>query len=313
MNLVNKLLLTSLVLMTSGLAFADEDDDTNEGEIFKAEMDEDGKLVLKKYVEPKREEPKLFYVAKVKDEDEEDEPTMLDGFVISLAGGIVSVDQEGSYDVTDDESGSLMQSNEGDWNHWSVALGVGYEFPLMLFEEEAEEDEISWIPAVTPQLNLYFIGGGDIEGEVYTWDPEVNAQSYTMGFDSTRLMLDVDLTIAAYQNISLYALAGIGVAWNSTSLTTVPHEGSDVYGVELPHYSNTSFAYEFGGGLDFTIDDDWAIFLEYMFTGLGDAEVRGTSVICTDCGGESVRYLDVEGSDIEVNAQTILLGLTYAL
>lgn len=305
MNVVNKVLLSSVVLMTSAYAFAEENN-----AIYRAEVDEDGELVLKKWVEPKREQPKLFYVERVSEDEEE--PSQLEGYELYLGAGISSVDQHGSYTVSAGETASLEQSDEGDWGHWTVKLGGGYEF-LLKEDENEVEDEIVWFPAITPQLNLYFLGGSDIEGEVYTFNPTVNAQSYSMDFSSTRLMADVAFTVASYEQVSLYVLGGLGVAWNNTSLTTVPYPDYAVYGVDTPKHTTTAFAYEFGAGFDFTIDEDWALSLEYLFTGLGDAEIRGDTVICTNCGGEDVRTIGIESSDVEVNVQTILLGLTYAL
>lgn len=234
-----------------------------------------------------------------------------DGFQILIAGGIASLDQDGSIDVTSNETDTLVQGDEG-WDSWTAKVGVGYQFPLMENEDD-DEDDLQWLPNLTPQLNLYYLGGGDIDGDVLRYENS-NQADYSMDYSSTRLMFDLALTLASMERFSVYVLGGLGASWNNTSLETTPTSEFLPFGFELEDSDSTTFAYEFGAGIGYAITDDIGISLEYLYANLGDVEVQGNaSLTGGDYDADDPRTLDIENSDVEISSQSILLGLNFAL
>lgn len=221
-------------------------------------------------------------------------------FDLSIMAGFTSLDQDGNYNYSSAQTDSLIQDGN-DWGSWTIAIGVGYDYPL---QEPNPENEVDWFPTVTPQLNLYYLHGGDIDGDVYLYQqPSLNLASYTSEFHSTRLMLDIDLTVFEIEEFSVFALGGLGVAFNSTGLN-VMYDNPAFTDFSLESTSTTSFAYEFGAGMAYDITDDWGVYLEYLYANLGDANVNGTS---------NAGDVFISDSDIEMTSQSIILGMTFAI
>jgi opacity protein-like surface antigen len=284
----NQILLSSLILSTSGVALAGGD------------VDYDRDLMYK-YEEARQKEE-----ARQHEEEDDDESFLLEeGFEVTVMVGLASVDQEdGSYQATSDQTNSLIQTEGDELGSWTAQIGVGYRYKL---QDEDDEDEIQWFTDLTPQINLYYLDGNDLGGEVYRFEvPELNQTDYTMDFSSTRLMFDLGLTVAAYQEFSVYALAGLGVAWNNNNLET---STDDAYEIHLDDNNTTSFAYEVGAGVGYAITDDWGLSLQYLYADLGDASVQGTS---HPVEGDKDDF-EIPGSDTDITSQALMLGVTMAL
>ncbi|MFA6036700.1 MAG: outer membrane beta-barrel protein [Legionellales bacterium] len=219
-----------------------------------------------------------------------------------LMGGITTIDAEDTdLVVTASETDKLVQTNGNDWDTWTGQIGFGYVFS---FVEDFSTGDVAWFPIINPQINLYVIGDSDITGDVWRFEsPAYNQADYTMGFRSTRVMFDLGVTIAAIDRFSIYALGGLGAAWNSTSFNAQGKDGLDcpIDNVNLNEEDSSGFAYEFGGGLTFAATDRVAISLEYLYTGFDDV----------DLGGDPA--LDIDGSNLYINAQSVLLGLRFAI
>jgi outer membrane autotransporter protein len=236
---------------------------------------------------------------------EENEDQLDSDFQLNVMAGFSSLDQDGNYVYSPTETDSLIQDGN-DWNAWTVAVGVGYLYPL---QEADEDEEVNWFTAITPQLNLYYLNGNDIDGDIYRYEnPDLDHASYTSEFSSTRLMLDFDLTVMAIEKFSVFALAGLGVAWNNTELSVNYDEALKYPDWSLDSTTTTAFAYEFGAGVAYDITDDWGISLEYLYANLGDANVSGYAPI-----GEDKDDLVIDSSDIDMSSQSIILGMTFAL
>ena len=123
---------------------------------------------------------------------------------------------------------------------------------------------------------MYYLNGDAIEGDIYeNNDPNFNTRSYDMNLQSIRAMFDVGLTVVKINWLSVYAIGGIGVAWNEVSLNAKPNQlglEEDIEGYELQSENSSGFAYEFGGGLSAELRKDLAITLEYLYSGLTHVE-----------------------------------------
>lgn len=104
--------------------------------------------------------------------------------------------------------------------------------------------EVQWFNAINPQLNVYYLGNGDIEGDVWRFEsPDWNQMDYSMDFDSTRLMFDLGINIVTIEKFSLYAIGGAGLSWNNTQLNATPNQTGIDCGVapyDLAEHSSTS-------------------------------------------------------------------------
>jgi opacity protein-like surface antigen len=223
-------------------------------------------------------------------------------FEIIAMGGIATLDAEDAYvDVTEYESDRLEQTNENDWDAWTVNLGLAYNQALT---DNKNTDEWIWFPQISPQLNLYYLAG-DIEGEVYRFDsPDWNQESYEMDFASTRLMLDLALTIGSYKHFSIYGIAGIGLSWNSVDFEASAHEGLDcpINPLGLESEDSTSFAYEVGAGMSYEIIKPVTLSLQYLYTGILDVKVGGPHDFETE-----------RESEMDLSSQSVMLGLRIAI
>ncbi len=226
-------------------------------------------------------------------------------FEILVMGGTVSLDAEDtSLQITEWETDKLTQANEGDWKSWTGQIGVGYVYPLA---EDLETGDVQWFPLINPQLNVYYLDGDGIHGDVHQFESaEFDTLDYKMDYRSTRLMYDVGITVAAIDKFSIYAIGGAGIAWNQVEFKAKPNAfglecGTE--GFELDTENSTSFAYEFGGGMTYAILDDVAISVEYLYTGFKDVKI----------GDDTDSDFDIESDDLDVNSQSILLGLRFAI
>lgn len=226
-------------------------------------------------------------------------------FELLVMGGVSTLDAEdASMIMSASETDLLTQTNDGDWESWTGQLGVGYVYPLA---EDLETGDVQWFSLINPQINLYYLDGDTIEGDVYQYQSaDFNFLDYTMDYHSTRLMFDLGITVASIDGFSIYAIGGLGLAWNEIDFLATPNQlGLDcgVVGYNLNSQSSTSFAYEFGGGITAAVNDDIAISLEYLYTGFTDVEL----------GNNTDSDFDIQNSDLDINSQSVLLGLRFAL
>ncbi|MFA6036942.1 MAG: outer membrane beta-barrel protein [Legionellales bacterium] len=222
---------------------------------------------------------------------------------ILLLGGIASLDADSTLIYASDiQTDKISQTNDDDWKSWSVQLGLGYTIPLS--DDEYEAEDLTWFPSIQPQINLYYLQG-NIDGYVdrfYQYEGNFSDTDYQSNFESTRLMFDLALTIAAYQNFSVFALAGVGPAWNRVSYDTGVNNEAQLH---LNEQNQTNFAYEFGAGVSYALSEQLSITGEYLFTGFTNVELgeNGTE-------GHNIET-HVETEDFDLNAQTLLLGLRF--
>ncbi len=236
-------------------------------------------------------------------------------FQFSALIGIATIDQnDGKVKVTRSETDTLLQTNSDDWKSWTGQLGVGYVFPLEWEDEEDEneyrhnrdeDDEInvSWFDSITPQINVYVLSGNKLEGDVRRFnDPDDIDATYNINFDSTRLMFDLALDVLTVNELSFYVMAGLGVAWNTADFNLNPNRGVPIHDLKIQESQSTDFAFEFGGGLDYALDENFDITLQYLWTDLTDIGIGGVDDI-----------FHVHSDNMDVKTQAIFLGVRFGV
>jgi opacity protein-like surface antigen len=221
------------------------------------------------------------------DEGEELEPY----YELILMGGIATIDADDlTVELTNGEIDLLTQTNETDWDAWTGRIGVGYVYGL-------SDASMQWFPTLSPQLNFYYLNG-NINGDLSRpLDPHIDSTHYDMELTSKRLMFDLALTVVRFEALSIYALGGAGVAWNEIDFDSRKDDDFHLSNQDLETESSAGFAYEFGGGLTYTISDEFGISAEYLYTGLTDVLV-----------GAHEFEEDVE---FDLTSQAVLVGFRF--
>jgi len=256
-----------------------------------------GGMVFDDYT-PEREERKERHVYKneVVEIEVEEEEEAENYWELMIFGGAATMDIDPTIRVTPSETNRLSQENGSQLDSWTAQLGVGYVIPL--FDSERFSDEIQWLPAIEPQINVYYLSG-DNKGDVYfDSSNDFDVADYKMRIDSTRLMFDLGVTLASYRNFSVYGLAGIGPSWNDIDYSATPNANGEDCGVgHVSADSNsTNFAYEFAAGITYDLNDDFGVSLQYLFAGFSDVEVEDSGL---------------KSSDIDLHSNSIMLGLRW--
>jgi opacity protein-like surface antigen len=237
---------------------------------------------------------------------------LLEGdFELSLLVGIATIKQSNSTIQSDLTQTDTLVQDSSDWDSWTGQFGIGYEMPLYWSFGEDDEDydeysDISWFNTLTPQLNVYILGGGSLDGDVLIFgEPNRNDATYDMDFHSTRLMFDLAFDVLTVRDFSFYGLAGLGIAWNTTDFSYTPNPDSGLKGgYNLEDTDTSGFAYEFGAGVDYAVLADLEISLQYLYTVFNDVNVSGNN---------DVVDFEASSSDMDIKAQSILLGVRLSI
>lgn len=229
-------------------------------------------------------------------------------FEVIGAGGVAALDAENSrLGVTSSEIDKLVQTNSDDWNTAAGQLGIGYIYNFC--HASRCSDRVQWFPSIEPELNLYYLSSNSIDGDVWRFgSPGFNDLTFDMPLRSTRLMLDVALTVAAWRQYSIYAIGGLGNAWNRLGYSDrdkgnlpCPEQR-----LRLSSHTRSQFAWEVGGGLNFAFNDRIGLSLEYLFTHLGNVRTSGS-------GNAGILTTAIIPAHFNLSSQTGLLGLHIAL
>jgi len=225
------------------------------------------------------------------------------------AGGIANLRAANSHlGVTSSEVDLLLPNNKNKWNNFTAQAGVGYVhyFPGAVEYSESRQ----WFPSIEPQVNGYYIERTNIKGDVWRYGSQnFNDMTYTMPIQSTRLMLDGALTIVSQQQYSLYAIGGIGNAWNRASYRDADRDSVPCIDQRLSLNASThsGFAWEVGAGLQYAFNHRAALSLQYLYADLGTAKMSSggnTGTITTPV---------VVPSGINLTSHAVLLGLHVTL
>lgn len=186
--------------------------------------------------------------------------------------GVASLTAGNSYlVVSSSEIDKLVQTSGNGWNNFMGQIGVGYLFYLHGAQPYSESTQ--WFPSIEPEINNYFISRNNFKGDIWRFsDPNFNQMTYTMPIDSYRLMFDTALTLVSKKQFSLYAIGGIGNAWNRVGYSDAERgNGIPCADQNLNFHSatNSKFAWEVGGGLSYALNKRFALSLEYLYADLG--------------------------------------------
>jgi opacity protein-like surface antigen len=223
--------------------------------------------------------------------------------------GVASLDAgDGYLGVTSSETDRLVQTNRNNWDIFTAQLGIGYVY--YLFGAQQYSENIQWFPWIDPEINGYYIGRGNINGDVWRFDsPDFNEMTYKMPIDSYRLMFDTALTVVSKKQYSLYAIGGIGNAWNHASYSDADRNGIPCVNQYLNTNSTTrsNFAWEVGGGLSYAFNNRFAFSVEYLYADLGKVK--------TPAYGFSGTITDpvIIPADFRLTSQAVLFGLHAAI
>lgn len=173
------------------------------------------------------------------------DPTAPNHIDIIGALGVASLSAgDGYLGVTSSETDRLVQTNSNSWNTFAAQLGIGYVYYLGNYNPYS--DKAQWFTAIEPELNGYYLGRSSIKGDVWRFgSPDFNDMTFNMPIDSYRLMLDGALTVVSKRQYSLYAIGGIGNAWNRVGYSDADRNGIPCADQFLSLNSNTrsSFAW----------------------------------------------------------------------
>jgi len=226
-------------------------------------------------------------------------------FEIIGAAGVANLKTgNGFLGVTTSETDRLVQTNRGDWDTFSGQLGVGYVYYFPGAQRYSESTQ--WFPAIEPEVNGYYIGQNNIEGDVWRFgSSEFNQMIYKMPTQSTRLMFDTALTILSKRQYSLYGIGGIGNAWNRVSYRDADRSGVPCVDQELHLNSSrhSNFAWEAGAGLSYAFNQHIALSLEYLYADLGKVNSSSEGTMGT------ITTPVLVPAHFNITAQSALLGL----
>ena len=237
------------------------------------------------------------------------EPTTSNHLDIIGALGIASLDVgDGYLGVTNSETDRLVQTNGNKWNTLAAQLGVGYVYYLNNYNPLS--DQVQWFTTIEPELNGYYLGRSSIKGDVWRFSrPDFNDMTFNMPIESYRLMLDGALTIVSRKQYSLYAIGGIGNAWNRAGYSDADRSGipcTDQF-LNLDSTTRSSFAWEAGAGLSYAFNNRFTLSLEYLYADLGSVKTPGTGF-----SGNITAPVLVPAS-FKLTSQAALFGLHVAI
>lgn len=211
--------------------------------------------------------------------------------------------------VTSSETDKLVQTNPNAWNTFGAQLGVGY---IHYFGDARQyADKVQWFPSIEPEVNLYYLSSSSIKGDVWRFnDPNFNQLKYDIPLHSTRLMLDAALTVASWKKLSVYAIGGIGNAWNRIGYSDQDKDTSTPctdQRLNLNKNTRAHFSWEAGAGLTYAANTRVSFSLEYLFTYLGTVQTSGSGYTGT------ITAPVIVPAHFNLRSQTALLGLHIAL
>lgn len=215
---------------------------------------------------------------------------------------------DGYLGVTSSETDRLVQTNSSDWNTFTGQLGLGYVYYLHGAQRYSENTQ--WFPLIEPEINGYYLGRNSIKGDVWRFSsPAFNDMTYNMPIESYRLMFDTALTVVSKRQYSLYAIGGIGNAWNRIGYSDSDRSSipcADQY-LGLNTTTRSSFAWEAGAGLSYAFNNRFALSLEYLYTDLGQVKTPASGFT------GAITAPVIVPANIKLTSQAALLGLHVAI
>jgi outer membrane autotransporter protein len=213
----------------------------------------------------------------------------------------------GQLGVTANEIDRLVQTNQNQWNSWGAQLGLGYVY--YIGNAKKLSSEVQWFPMIEPEINLYY-SDYQSNGQVYRYNSVAfNDLTYEMPVPSTRVMLDLAVTVVSWCRFSTYAIGGIGNAWNRVSYSDSVNSGDtcDLQTLNLHSRTNSNFAWELGAGVNYAFNDCIGVSAEYLYTDFGKLKTPGSG------NTGDITSPNISPASFNLHTQGVLVGLHVAL
>lgn len=184
---------------------------------------------------------------------------------ISIAGGVNRPQANNTSLVISSTETDSVIINSQTTSGSAYRIGIGcHLFPNTLAKRKFLND-------LLVEFNAYY-NSESLQGEVWQYQyPQFNNYSFNAPITSKRFMLDLKPTLFTLARISVYPIAGIGLATNTIEfheIVTGQGVAPDSY-LWLGSQSQTMTVYDFGGGLRFNVTKNFGLTVEYIYTNLG--------------------------------------------
>ncbi len=186
-----------------------------------------------------------------------------------------------------------------------TTMGYGYVFP---FDCDDCDEDWRFFPGMIVSLDGTYQFETQLTGDVLLYGASnLNYYDYEYGIENLNVLANLTLGLVEYQRWTIFALGGLGVAWTWVDYEEIPKPGVDGGNLTLKEESNTTFAWQAGGGIGFEVIPELDLTLTYLYTDLGDVETSST--ITGSNGASSMEISDP--ANFGLSQQTVLLSAQW--
>lgn len=207
-----------------------------------------------------------------------------------------------TFGVTETETDSLRQKH----NPFGVEFAAGLARVISL-NKRTELTPYTWFPELRIGLNLRYLNQGLFNryttGQIEQYqEPAMNNYNYRINVESTRLMIDLALTIATIQKVSLFIIGGVGPAWTNLSYFDTPVPGVFDGNLILNDGTKNGFVEEMGIGIFYNCTETIKTSLHYLYTDFGSISTGSTGLL-------NGLPAQIRPAHFSLHSNAILLGL----
>lgn len=199
-----------------------------------------------------------------------------------------------------------LTSSSSDHAGAVATIGAGYVLP---FEKDDPDEEFLYLPGLIVSIDATYQFENDLTGDVYDYgDPEFDNYNYTYGIQNTNLLANFTLGLLEYERWTLFGIAGLGIAWTWVEYSETPKPGVPKGNLTLDTGSQTTFAWQGGGGIGYELFPELDLTLTYLYTDLGKVETSSNIVSENNLNGDS--YISTTPA-FDLHEQSVVLGLQW--
>ncbi len=207
-----------------------------------------------------------------------------------------------TFGVTETETDTLRQSH----NPFGAEFAAGVARLIPLNKRTALTPYI-WFPELRIGLNLRYLNQSLFNqyttGQIEQYqEPSMNNYNYRIHVESTRLMIDLALTVATMQKISVFILGGMGPGWTNLSYSDRPVSGVLDGNLILNDGTKNGLVKEIGGGIFYNCTETVRTSLHYLYTDFGSISTGNTGLL----NGFPAQ---IRPAHFSLHSNAILLGL----
>lgn len=247
----------------------------------------------------------LIYSANVLADDD----SFADGYAqFRIGGGVTWLNaQESTIGITSAPFVEVDTLTSSDSDHVAAlgTIGIGYVIP---FDTDSDE-EVKWLPGMILSVDGTYQFESELSGEVYQFsDPAFSNYNYQYGIQNANLLANLTLGLVEYQRWTLFAIGGLGAAWTWIEYQETTNPGETQGNLTLDTGSNTTFAWQAGGGLGYEILPELDATLTYLYTDLG--KVQTSSTISSQNLFNGTPYISTT-PEFDLSEQSVVLSLQW--